>query len=231
MARRFRPHGAQRRYGCCGTADHGSRCRRPLYPERQQNLHHQRRLRTRLYRDGDDRQVAGYARYLGIHCRARLPRFLDRQEREEDGYPRFGDLRADFRELHRSQGESARQGRQGLQHRYEDPRWRPRRYRFASPRHRAGGDGRNREIRQGAQTVRTDDRTVPEHPVPTGRPGYQNRSCPPAGTCSSLQERPEAPILGRCRPGQALCSGNRNGSDDQGRAIPRRIRLHARIPR
>ena len=65
MARRFRPHGAQRRYGCCGTADHGSRCRRPLYPERQQNLHHQRRLRTRLYRDGDDRQVAGYARYLG----------------------------------------------------------------------------------------------------------------------------------------------------------------------
>lgn len=48
---------------------------------------------------------------------------------------------------------------------------------------------------------------------------------------AAFKKRPEAPILGRCRPGQALCSGNRNGSDDQGRAIPRRIRLHARIPR
>ncbi len=102
MARRFRPYGAQRRYGCCGTADHGSRCRRPLYLNGNKifitNAAYAHVYIVMAMTD-KSQGTRGISAFI---VERDFPFSRIGKEREEDGYPRFSDLRVDFRELHRS---------------------------------------------------------------------------------------------------------------------------------
>ncbi|CAN4027659.1 dUTP diphosphatase, partial [Dysosmobacter welbionis] len=121
QGRRLLPDRIRRRFRRRQGPDRGQAGRRPLCPQRLQDLHHQRLRGRRVRGLRHDRQVQGHPRHLRLHRGEQLPRLLRGQARREDGPARLPHRRDRVHRLHRSQGEPAGPGGQGLQDRHADP--------------------------------------------------------------------------------------------------------------
>ncbi len=137
--------------------------------QRQQNLHHQRRLpghRNRL------RLVRPLAKAQGdqrLYRRSEIAGRRGLEERKQDGHPRHLHHRLRPGQPPRAGREPAGQGRQGVQRRYGHLERRADRHRLAGPGHRRRGLPTGTSLLQGAQAVRSADQRVPGDPVQAGR--------------------------------------------------------------
>ena len=128
--------------------------RRPLRPQRQQDVDHQRPDRRDPGRLCQDRSGGRPARHHRLPDREGLQGLLDPPEARQARHARLRHLRAGLRGLRGAGGERARPGRQGRERAHVRPRLRARGAGRRAARHHAGLPGRGAALHPRAQAVR-----------------------------------------------------------------------------
>ena len=102
---------------------------------------------------------------------------------------------------------------------------------LAGSRHRAGGAGGERRLREGPAHVRRAHRAAPGHPVEAGRHADVDRRRAPAVDARGVAQGTRQAVLARGLDVEGLRERGRGARLQRGRADPRGLRLHPRARR